>query len=158
MSSLRYQGTHDEGGWKDTISVKTFLIVLVVVIVVAYLLRGKKIVDDEQHSDPHDHEVMDEIDWRVKHTLKRAGYPANFKLKAHKTHSFTHNKREVHVCTSCVMDNDDDLDKATYVGLHEAAHVLSRSHHHTEEWENILRDLMYQAADLGYLDPEGILL
>ena len=115
-------------GWKDTLSVKTFLIVVVVVIIIAFLLRDKKIVTDKNQQDPNNNDpVATEINRRVRHTVRSAGYVDDFKIHTHASHSFTRNKRDVHVCSSCVMDNDDDLDRATYVGLHEAARSKSSS-------------------------------
>lgn len=144
--------------WKDTLSIKSVLIVLIVVIIIAVLLKKKDNLPESGDSrKPGNLRLYDEVERQVRHTVEMAGYNVNYRFHNHASKSFTRNKQDVHVCMSCVMDSEE-IDRATYVGLHEVAHTISKSQDHTPEWENILRILMYKAAELGYLDPEGIMI
>ena len=104
--------------------------------------------------------LPDETQRKIREVVRMCGYEDNFRLHNHSSKSFTRNKRDVFVCNDCHMDeqNDNADDDVVYVGLHEAAHALSKTKHHSQEWKNVMFRLMYKARDLGYLKEEKMLI
>jgi hypothetical protein len=123
------------------------ILILTILLIIFLLLREK----------PPKSGKIEELDEKLHNVLASLGYEGTFELTDHPSKSFTHNKKDVYVCTSCSANN---IDKLLYVGLHEIAHSLSsRSHEkdpHGPEWKSIFMKLLESAGDLGYLDKTRI--
>lgn len=103
-----------------------------------------------------DYGIENIINHRIKETLQRARYHAEYTLRSNTVASFTKDKKDIYLCSSCVDKDKTDLEKLTYVGLHEVSHVICKSKDHTEEWRKIFKELLHAAADLGYLQKSRI--
>lgn len=67
--------------------------------------------------------------------------------------SYTEDKEDIFLC---IRDGNGDLyddNTLCYVGLHEIAHVLTRSVGHTEEFNEVFTKLLKKAADQGIYNP-----
>ena len=133
------------------------VVTVIVVLVILYALRRHHPSENQPSLTARDAEILR----RIKHTMRVAGYQHQFEFRISKDASYTLNKSELNLCTSCHLNDDpesDEIDEAVYVGLHEAAHVISRSYNHTQEWDNIMIILVKQAAELGYLNPAKVII
>jgi hypothetical protein len=127
---------------------RIILAIIVIVIIICVIQQNVK-------KDEDDH-LLSEIDRRLLHTLKTAGYNSTYSIKAHRSRSFTRNKKDINICTECISGDKTELDRVLYLALHEAAHTITHTKDHTEHWKNILKTLLHTAADLHYLDPSKI--
>lgn len=131
---------------------RTILAIILIIIVIYIIYIQLNSQNQPIPTDPR----MQEIEVRVRQTVREAGYDANFNLHYSTKINATKNKKDIYLCNTCISDDHLGLDKMTYVGLHEAAHVLSKSRNHSKEWKEILGKLLYKAAELGFLDPHKI--
>lgn len=68
--------------------------------------------------------------------------------------SYTENKEEIYLCLrDPVTGGYYDINTLTYVALHELAHVISKTLHHTEEFKVNFRKLLKRAEALGIYHP-----
>ena len=137
------------------------LIVLIIVVIVVYI--------SQQTSPEIINPQLVEVDRRVRHVLSRKGHSTQYSMQDHPDMSFTLNKNQVNVCTSCLVPDDITvmeehkhnivpLDKLVYIGLHEVSHVINKGQDHDEAWKAIFHDLLREAASLGYLDEQRLSL
>lgn len=102
--------------------------------------------------------LMDELNFRVNHVLRELGYKKKYKLQSHPHSTFTANKKDMFICTSCEKHND--IDRLLYMALHETSHALDNKVHneesHNEEWEKTFKTLLLKASSLGYIDQNKL--
>lgn len=55
----------------------------------------------------------------------------------------------------CICLRGDDLNAATYVLLHELAHITVKEYDHTKQFWKYFKDLKTLAADIGIFQPTG---
>jgi hypothetical protein len=133
-----------------------FLILIVIVSLVFF--ADDKVNDDSdvKSNRPKGDAILSEANRRVKHILAMSGYEGiKYRLRNNMEKSFTRNKEDVHVCTSCLADTSSDipkLDRILYVSLHEVSHVINVTQDHDLAWEMVFKKLLSKACDLGYLD------
>lgn len=137
---------------------KIIILIILILIILYCIFFPSKSPDVPSHNIPQkdDDQITEHINYRVRETLLKAGYKVDYRLHSTTISNFTKDKKDIYICTSCIDDDKTDLEKLTYVGLHEVAHVLCKSKDHTEEWKNIFKKLLYTAANLGYLDERKI--
>lgn len=132
--------------------IKSIVITILIIFVIYIIISRKK----KEETPEQNAQIAEHINHRVRETLFKAGYKVSYSLHSSTLSNFTKDKKEIYLCTTCVDDDKTDLEKLTYVGLHEVAHVLCKSKNHSDEWKNIFKKLLYTAADLGYLDERKI--
>jgi hypothetical protein len=128
--------------------VLTILVTVIVIVIIAAMLAEKSVSTQT---------CIPELDARVAEVLKACGYNIKYNLVDHATKTFTVNKTNIFICTSCVSDGSDviKMDRLLYVALHEIAHVLSSEvgeNSHGPEWESMFKTLLFKAVSLKYLD------
>ena len=68
--------------------------------------------------------------------------------------SYTENKR---VITLCIKNPEEggyySINSIMYVALHELAHVVTKSQHHTDEFKRNFNKLLKKGAKLGVYNP-----
>ena len=129
-----------------------FLIIIILVVIIMYIFFSRKKEENVEENE----QIAEHINYRVRETLLKAGYKVTYRLHSSMISNFTKDKKDIYLCTTCVDGDKTDLEKLTYVGLHEVAHVLCKSKNHTDEWKIIFKKLLYTAADLQYLDRKKI--
>ncbi len=142
--------------------VALILIIIVVLIIIntirnesdgdlkAFLTQGIK---KKAQIPKYDMKLLYEINKKIQKILNSAGfYDIKYQLQSHPIKSFTKAKKDIHICIQCAQY---DIKKLLYIGLHEVAHVMTRTYHnneeHNDEWWNIFHRLLNAAKDLGYL-------
>lgn len=55
----------------------------------------------------------------------------------------------------CICLRGNDLNAATYVLLHELAHITVKEYDHTKQFWKYFKDLKTLAADIGIFNPTG---
>ncbi len=130
------------------------LIITIVIIIIVITFTSKHNFKSKSENDS----IMLELDHRVSRVLKECGYNINYNMKSHPTKTLTIDKSQVYICQSCIKNESNivEMDKLVYVGLHEAAHVVTKTHNHSNEWDALFRTFLLKAADLGYLDKNRI--
>lgn len=132
-------------------------LIIVLSIIIIYLIY-RNTVENEDDIDSEENMIMEELNYKVNHVLRKIGHHKKYKLQSHPKLTYTSNKRDIFVCTSCNKNQDDE--KLLYMALHETSHALDHSSHskdsHGEKWERIFKKLLLTAADLGYLKYEGL--
>lgn len=131
--------------------IKSIVITILIIFIIYIVLFRRKEEEPQENV-----QITEHINYRVRETLFKAGYKVSYSLHSSTISNFTKDKNEIYLCTTCIDDDKTDLEKLTYVGLHEVAHVLCKSKNHTDEWKGIFKNLLYTAADLGYLDKRKI--
>jgi len=133
-------------------------IIIILVIFIIYHVFWKDVDLSQQPAKQVEEtdDITPVINHRVKETVKKAGYHVEYNLHSDTVASFTKDKKDIYLCSSCVDKDKTDLEKLIYVGLHEVSHVICKSKDHTEEWKKIFKKLLYVAADLGYLQKSKI--
>jgi hypothetical protein len=77
-------------------------------------------------------------------------HPVVSDLKLYKSDkSYTLNKEKVFLCLRDKNNQYYPLNMLLYVSIHEIAHVLCKSHGHTEEFYQIFDTLLKRAQDIG---------
>lgn len=68
--------------------------------------------------------------------------------------AYTENKAVITICLkNPETDEYYDMNTIMYVALHELAHIVSKSHGHTDEFKNNFTDLLRKGAKLGIYNP-----
>lgn len=70
----------------------------------------------------------------------------NLKINKNSTSSFVESKEKIFICPS------DDQNLSNFVMLHELAHVITKNHGHTKEFENNLKQLILEAEKENIID------
>ena len=135
---------------------KTTIIIIVLIVIILVVLKHDKGEKADTKIRVDTSRQMTALEIKLLEIVESAGYQANYKLSEHPTKSFTQNKSDLYICTSCISDDDEKL---LYVGLHEVSHSLSPSfgkNSHDERWKSTFMKLLKTAADLGYLDKDRL--
>lgn len=137
---------------------QTFVLIIIVLIIVFLVCKGegRNAKDISVSSSRGRRTKIEKLDYTLKKILRSAGYKAKYELSEHPTKSFSKNKNDLYVCTSCVPEDEEKL---LYIALHEVAHTISPSfgkNSHDEKWQLVFKTLLKTAADLGYLDKERL--
>jgi hypothetical protein len=131
---------------------KIIVILIVLTVLILVLRDRKKHANQDLRYFIDTSRLMTDLEIKILEVVQSAGFKANYKLSEHPTKSFSQNKTDLYICTSCVSEDDEKL---LYMGLHEVAHSLCPSfgqHSHDEKWSSTFMKLLETAADLGYLD------
>lgn len=68
--------------------------------------------------------------------------------------SFTQNKKKIVLCMKDEKGRLYSFNSLLYVLLHEIAHVINDELHHTKKFQNIFKQLLNHATNLGYYNPK----
>ena len=119
------------------------LTVVGLVILAAYVFTKESYTSD-------DHPMLNEI--RNNFAKINPKY-ANIPLKKGNS-AYTENKAVITMCLkNPKTDEYYDMNTIMYVALHELAHIISKSHGHTEEFKNNFTNLLRKGTKLGIYNP-----
>lgn len=122
---------------------------LIIVLVVSFIIFGMFILTrKERMSDIHP--MLDQV---RENFAKINPVYSKIPLKEGSS-SYTENKN---VITLCIKDPESggyyDMNTIMYVALHELAHVVTKSQHHTDEFKKNFNILLRKGAKIGIYDP-----
>jgi hypothetical protein len=93
-------------------------------------------------------------DIRVQRLCDRYRFTKMFESKT--TQTYTLNKADIVMCVKDYSKNQtihDDFNLLMFVALHELAHIMSETNHHTDEFWDNFKFILRQAAKWNYYSP-----
>jgi len=105
--------------------------------------------------------LLHEVNRRLQHILAMSKIKVDYNLIDHPELTFAEDKKDISLCSSCVIENSNNIpkiDRLLYMTLHEVSHVINKGENHDENFEQIFKSLLLMAAKLGYLDAKRLRL
>lgn len=105
--------------------------------------------------------LLYEVNRRLQHILAMSKIKVDYNLMDHPELTFAEDKKDISLCSSCVIENSNNIpkiDRLLYMTLHEVSHVINKGENHDENFEQIFKSLLLMAAKLGYLDAKRLRL
>ena len=138
---------------------QTLILAIIIVIIIICLTSRRKeretkleshvASQSESPSEPNSDPEVDILRSKINTILSACGYDIKYELYSHPNKTFTLNKQKMFVCTSCASD-----DRLLYMGLHEAAHILTTNRNedeHGPDWEATFKTLLDAARRLNMM-------
>lgn len=120
--------------------------IIIIIALLALAIIYYQIKDHYSQDDP--------MIQKLKRIVSEISPEAASKIRIYKgDKSYTINKRNVYLCLKDEKGEYYSLNTLVYVLCHEISHVLCKSVGHTEEFDEIFRQILDKAAKMGYYDP-----